>query len=65
MSFGLKSLNGSEFHEDRFLTCEAGVSLKPGASAPGTRRFSIKSPRMRAKAYMIKELPPVITGYDP
>jgi 2-polyprenyl-6-methoxyphenol hydroxylase-like FAD-dependent oxidoreductase len=51
-------------HMRTFLTCEAGVSLKPGASAPGTRRFSIKSPRMRAKAEMIRELPPVITGYE-
>jgi len=34
---------------ERFVTCEAGVSIKPGASAQEVDCL-IESPRMRAKA---------------
>ena len=34
---------------DRVLTCEAGVSLKPGGANPQGTSVPIESPRMRAK----------------
>jgi hypothetical protein len=41
-----------------FLTCEAGVSIKPGAQAPGTRIKKIIEPAKRAAARGLKTLSP-------
>ncbi|HEV8370915.1 MAG TPA: alpha-amylase family glycosyl hydrolase [Pyrinomonadaceae bacterium] len=46
----------------KFLAREAGVSVKPGAQAPGRRLLVHESPRQRAKAVQNRHLSPVITG---
>jgi|GEM_PF-3500200 len=46
------------------LTCEAGVSIKPGASAPGSQSYKSKARESAAKAEINRGLSPVITGYN-
>ena len=50
--------------------CEAGVSIKPGAQAPGSKRNTFSSPRMRATErlrlndFADKQLSPISWAHD-
>ena len=47
------------------LTCEAGVSIKPGAPAPGSQSEIIHRPRQRATARKCFGLSPTVAGSNP